>query len=137
MAKFYVATKWADRLLANEVITMLISIGHKITCDWTDHCYSEIMDNKERLKKRLLWSIEDIKGASEADILVFLAINQHEYKGAYVEMGCALGNNHQVCVIGHNIDSCIFTENPSVIVFDTLEDFYDYLEDDNVSLFKG
>lgn len=118
MAKIYVMGKWEERSICKGVMFALEDAGHEITCDWTAHTYpTENIESKLRG-----YAVAEIKGVKKADITVFIAINNHYYKGAFVEMGVALGLTKVVIVVGHAVDSCIFMHHPLVRQVDGLGD---------------
>ena len=117
--KFYVAGKWQDRFLVEQVIDKLEELGHSITEDWTTHEFGPdgvIGDLQE-------FAVADIEGVKIADALCILLLTERNYKGAWVEMGGALTLSKPVYVIGSKGDSCIFMNHPLVIKLDSVEEF--------------
>ena len=113
--KIYVAGKWGERQICKQVMTAIERDGHEITCDWTNHDYPP-SGTPESEKQALLqkWASLDIQGVRDADALVFIAIIELNYRGAFVEMGAALGKGIPVFVIGHGIDTCVFIDHPLI-----------------------
>lgn len=113
--KFYVASKWQDRELVQQVQQELISRGHEITLDWTTH-----VDPKEDSVLQE-WALRDVEGAASCNTYIGLFVNNHVYTGALVEMGIALGMGNRVWIVGSVIDSCIFMNHPLVTKFPDVE----------------
>jgi len=114
--KFYVAGKWEEREAIRRLQNELRNLGHEITKDWT-------VDEEDAPGYPVINVVEDVRGAKVADAYVGLFVNSHNYRGALVEMGVALGNRKRVYIIGHGIDGCIFAGHPLVTVFDNVNDF--------------
>ncbi len=102
--RVYVATKYENRVRAQEVMELLRELGHEITYDWTTN--EQVSAQQAAL---------DAQGVATADALIFIAEEAYAYAGAYVEMGIAIGRGIPVLVLGHAIDACIFTKLPNVI----------------------
>jgi nucleoside 2-deoxyribosyltransferase len=101
--KVYVATKWEEKGRAREVMDQLEAAGHSITYDWTTS--EQFSSEQARL---------DLYGVMTADALVFLAEQDLNYRGAYVELGVALATGIPVIVVGRAIDRCLFVTLPTV-----------------------
>lgn len=99
----YVAAKWEDRLRARVYMHLLEDAGHTITYDWT-----ECTDFSPAQASR------DKQGVMEADALVFIAVDNLNYKGALVEMGIAVGRGIPIYIVGKAIDECLFTVLPEI-----------------------
>ena len=110
--RIYVATKWSDREHAHEVMNWLEGLGHTIVLDWTQH-------EGSGLSKA---AVNDAVAVCAADVLVFLADHGEHFKGAYVEMGMAMGAGKTVIVVGHKADGCVFTHHPTVYKVDTIDE---------------
>ena len=123
--KFYVAGKWQERLDVQTLQHALIELGHEISLDWTYHTEAD-----EGFP--LSYSVEDIEGVRKCDVYVGRFLNNHNYKGALVEMGAALALNKIVCIIGRAIDSCLFAHHPFVMQFETQQDFLDLVGTDDI-----
>ncbi len=113
--KIYVAGKWEERNICKGVMAALEDSGCKITHDWT------ASDEKENLAQSAL---DDINGVKNADVLVFIAIEGHHYRGSFVEMGAALALGKPVIVVGAatDVETCIFINHPLVTRVDGLGD---------------
>ena len=108
--KIYVAGKWEDRARVSEIMRILRSIGYEITCDWTDHKYSDDAYPEQ-------YCMDDLQGVKDADLYLGIFIESYDYRGALVEMGIALGVGIPVWLFGDKADSCIFSHHPSVRKF--------------------
>jgi len=113
--KFYVAGKWQDRKLVQQVQKELLARGNELTVDWTNHVNPK---NDSVLQE---WALRDIEGAALCDTYIGVFINDHNYTGALVEMGVALGMGNRVWVIGNAVNSCIFIHHPLVTKFPDVE----------------
>lgn len=103
--KFYVATKWEERARARQIMSQLIDAGHTITYDWT------MQEQESGLQAQA-----DLNGVIEADVLVFIAEQDLNYKGALIEIGAALGQGMPVVVIGDApITETMFFKHPNII----------------------
>ena len=118
--RLYVAGKFEDHDECRMIMDRLEEQGHIITCDWTNHEYSD----KAYPTK---YCQDDIKGVQDCDCLIFNAFNERKYSGALVEMGIALGLDKPVLILGHGIDTCIFTHSPLVKKFDNMKDLLEAL----------
>ncbi len=131
--KIYVAGKWSERLKVKNVMEMFESRGHIITCDWTKHIAPERnVRNKGNgiFTKGYDWSKnedwaqnghktyaeEDLEGVKNCDVLVACMWSTDIfYKGAWIEIGIALGLDKQVIIIGKDITT-VFLGLPNVAV---------------------
>jgi nucleoside 2-deoxyribosyltransferase len=121
--KVYLAGKWEERDKCKYLMNKLIEAGFEITCDWTNH-----VNPPEGEEYKLSgYAYADIKGVQDADCLIFYAVFPHNYRGAFVEMGAALGLGKPVYVIGHGIDGCIFLYHNHVMKFDKLSEVIAYM----------
>ena len=116
MTKIYIAGNFRyDRNIISELAKVFEDYGYKITCNW----FLEEDSLKERIRK----AIRDINGVSESDVLiVYMAERDRKYKGAWVEVGCALGLRIPVYFIGPYGDECIFREHPLCQSFNDFPD---------------
>ena len=108
--KIYVAGKWEDRERCSEIMRVLRGVGYEITCDWTDHKYS---DNAYPTQ----YCQDDLAGVKNADLYLGIFVADYNYRGALVEMGIALGSGIPVWLFGDKQDSCIFSSHPTVRKF--------------------
>ena len=108
--RVYVAGKWEDRSRVAEIMRILRGTGFEITCDWTDHKYS---DNAYPQK----YCLDDFEGVKSADLYLGIFVADYHYRGALVEMGIALGIGIPVWLFGDKQDDCIFSHHPSVRKF--------------------
>lgn len=107
MSKFFVSGKFEDRLNIRYLQDELRKMGHEIVEDWTNHEYSDKGYPVD-------FAISDIEGVGKADVYVGRFVADYNYKGAFVEMGVALGQGKRCVIIGHAVDSCIFIHHPLV-----------------------
>ncbi|KKK73067.1 hypothetical protein LCGC14_2897530 [marine sediment metagenome] len=105
--KIYVAGKWEERKDVKFLQRQLILLGHEITKDWT-------VDEEGEAGYPVINVVEDMWGVKSTDIYVGLFLNNHNYKGALVELGGALASRKPCYIIGHAMDSCIFIRHPLV-----------------------
>lgn len=107
----YVAGKWEDRELIRKIHEELVSMGHTITCDWTNHTeHRHAVD----------YAIEDLEGVRQCDLLIAYMKKPYMYKGVWAEIGGALILNKPVLVIGDQGDSGIFINHPLVTRVNTI-----------------
>ena len=108
--KLYIAGKWEDRSRVSDIIRILRGIGFEITCDWTDHKYSDEAYPQQ-------YCMDDLEGVKNADLYLGIFVADYHYRGALVEMGIALGVGIPVWLFGDKQDDCIFSHHPSVRKF--------------------
>lgn len=117
--KFYIASKFEERLKVRWLMDKLEDLGHEITCDWTDHKYGGE-------GYPISYAKDDVDGVGSADAYAGLFIDDYYYKGALVEMGMALAGGIPIYIIGHAIDSCIFT-NLATQRFESETEFLNFI----------
>ena len=123
--KFYVAGKYCEKDIIRQVHTVLRKSGHDITLNWTDH---DIYPEDSPAEKMSQFAKDDIEGVLSADAFVGILLNDHPYKGLWVEMGTALGKGMPCYLVGSAGDDCIFSNHYLVRKFNSLEDLYDYIK---------
>ena len=129
--KVYVASKYQERETIRELYDILRSHGHEITVDWTNH---DVFPDDAEEEKLGEFACDDVRGVQECDSMIIYMVNEHQYKGAWVEMGVALALNKPVFVLGNAGDSCIFMNHSLVrkyICFVKLLEYLEYLEENN------
>ncbi len=108
--KLYIAGKWEDRSRVAEIMRICRGIGIEITCDWTDHKYSDEAYPRQ-------YCMDDLDGIRNCDLYLGIFVADYHYRGALVEMGIALGIGIPVWLFGDKQDDCIFSHHPSVRKF--------------------
>ena len=112
--RVYVATAFANKQRAREVMDKLVSFGYEITYDWTIEEDDRIEGQIDELK----WirnSLRDARAVDEADLLILLAEDGFVYCSALAEFGMALGQKKPVYVIGNALnDRMLFLRHPLV-----------------------
>jgi len=114
--KLYVMGKFEDRENVKMLMQFFRSLGHIITCDWTDHQVTDI-------GYPVQYSQDDCQGVRDCDVAVGRFIENYHYRGAIAEMGMALVLDKPVWIIGHAIDTMIFAHHPLVRKFDNETQF--------------
>ena len=122
--KFYVAGKYQERDKVRVVFDELRKQGHEITLDWTNH---EIYPNDAVDEKLGQFADDDVEGVRQADAFIGCLLNNHVYKGLWVEMGVALALEKPVYLVGSAGDSCIFSNHHLVKKFKSFADLYSFL----------
>jgi nucleoside 2-deoxyribosyltransferase len=111
--KIYIAANYAyDRLPAQDLARILAAEGHTITQDW----WSQSGQGLEAA------AINDLAGIDAADAIVMLMDRPREFRGVWVEMGCALAGGKQVIQIGPYGAACVFSAHPLVRRVDTVDE---------------
>lgn len=131
----YVAGKWEERVKVKEVMKHLESKGYYVTCDWTKHVAPERWKKGQgcfnadwAAKGEKTYAMEDLQGVRDCDVLVACMWNPSIlYKGAWIEIGIALGLNKRVIIIGTDITT-VFLGLPNVKVVETTEVMYGMLD---------
>lgn len=124
----YVAGKWSERERVRNLMDMLESRKHIITCDWTKHvaperiqsgsgCFNKDFDWAQNGHKT--YAEEDLEGVRNCDIVVALMTNPEIfYKGAWIEVGIAIGLNKKIILIGNDIATVFLgLENIKVVQY--------------------
>lgn len=133
MLKIYVAGKWKEREKVRSIMDMFESRGHIITCDWTKHIAPEKIDKDHDWAQNghKTYAEEDLEGVKNCDILVaYMPDPDVFYKGAWIEIGIALGLNKKVIIIGKDITT-VFLGLPNVIVVQFKEDALELVDNVN------
>lgn len=135
--RLYIAGKWSERDQVKKVMEMFESRGHIITCDWTRHIAPErITKAQYDWSKNEDWAQnghktyaeEDLEGVRSCDVLIACMWDSTLfYKGAWIEIGIALGLDKEVIIIGENITT-VFLGLPNVIVVSYKEEALDLIE---------
>lgn len=128
--KIYVAGKWSERDKVKSIMETLESKGHTITCDWTKHIAPEgITKNTDWAQNgHKTYAEEDLDGVRLCDVLVaYMPTPEIFYKGAWIEIGIALGLNKKVIIIGRNITS-VFLGLHNIVVVDYKEDAFSIID---------
>lgn len=134
--KIYVAGKWSERVQVKKVMDMFESRGHTITCDWTRHIAPERITKAHGeglFTKGYDWSKnedwaqnghktyaeEDLEGVRACEVLIACMWDSEIfYKGAWIEIGIALGLDKKVIIIGKDITTVFLgLHNVTVVQF--------------------
>ncbi len=120
MASFYIATTLSNNKEHNRLRDFLVTSGHHITYDWTNHC-SVQKDGIERISE--VASLES-KGIENADY-VFVIFPACRATHTELGMAIALGKRIVLCGQEENKDeTCAFYHHPNVDAwFDSLDQF--------------
>lgn len=143
--KIYVAGKWSERDKVKTVMEIFESRGHIITCDWTRHIAPErnmreggngIFTKEYDWSKNVDWAQnghktyaeEDLNGVLSCDLLIACMWSPEIfYKGAWIEVGIALGHYKRVIIIGKEIAS-VFLGLPNITVVQYKEEAIDIVD---------
>lgn len=120
--KLYVAGKWEDRENVRKLMDELEIQGHEIVHDWTAIEVSN--DDIEALTEH---SVYDTEGVRNCELLVALVDKDYAYAGTLGEIGMAVIQNKEICVIGNGCIKFIFFYHPSVKKFSKEEELLDYM----------
>lgn len=135
--KIYVAGKWTEIDIINDVQNKLRSQGHTITHDWT--CIEGMGDQinftpVQRLEYDTRCAILDINGVKEAD-LVFAVMSdkKYPYRGTFTEIGCALGLDKKIIIVCtgddyYCISNCFFW-HPNITHVKTIDEGLELTDD--------
>jgi hypothetical protein len=122
--KFYVSAGWNDRVLAKTFAGTLEKQSHIVTTDWWNHEPPNFSYDQHGSEL----AIRDCIGIRDAHALILLVQNPYTSTGgALTELGIAIGAFKPAYVIGHGIDKNVFRYYPSVLFFETEEEFFSYL----------
>ena len=106
--KFYVATRFSNRVGVERVRRVLNPLGHTITYDWTKH----LTGPHTELGMGAI-SVYEIEGVREADFVVVILRGGY---GTHTEMGAALALNKPVILVaGH--DNMLYDTHRKIIPF--------------------
>lgn len=108
--KFYIAAKFEDKENVHRAIQLLTEAGHTVPYDWTA---STTADTEQALK--------DLEGVKGADALLGLFTENHNYRGAVMEVGMACALGKYVIIVGDWLDGCIFMHLYNVFRVNSIE----------------
>ena len=115
--KVYIATKFEDTEIYNNLKNKLEVKGYEITCDWTKHKkVHPFSENKELCYSQ---SLEDVIGIEQADVMILL-YNGKKGSGMSFEIGYATALGKKILMYAPNNEN-ISTEDYSMFVH--LENF--------------
>ena len=129
MLKIYVAGKWKERKQVMKIMEMFEARGHLITCDWTKHTLPENIELDRAHKEKSFvkdydwaqnghktYAQEDLEGVRNCEVLVaYMPDPEILYKGAWIEIGIALGLDKKVIIIGKDVTT-VFLSLPNITV---------------------
>jgi nucleoside 2-deoxyribosyltransferase len=113
--RYYIATRLENHQQHNEVRDHLLSLGHRITYDWTKHgpVWSEGADRCRQV------ALFERRGVEEADYVVVLLPGG---RGTHVELGIALATGKRVVIWSADSrvaeavpETCAFYHDPSIV----------------------
>ena len=107
----YVASSFKNQAEVKEVMSQLVSLGHRITFDWTGEDASGLKGS-ELTRYLTECAMSDMNGVNSADAVI--VINHPEMRGALVEMGMAIASGKPIFLVYHNRVSNIFDSLPGV-----------------------
>lgn len=136
--KLYVAGKFSSYAKVRMVIDLLRNRGHTITHDWTrtkefesggvpKEVHRAPGERPDLPRAELAEHAKnDLWGCEACDALVLCA--DDSLAGAYIEMGIVLRNVQKKIYVIAPDRWTVFFELPNVILFDTYEEFFAYME---------
>lgn len=113
----YVASKFENKEKVREAINLLTQAGHDIAADWTQHSLEGVPEDKKK-NYQIECAYYDFNAVKRCHVLILL--DHPNMKGAYTEVGIALGAYKPVIVVGKIYDN-IFFHLPNVELVDTIE----------------
>jgi nucleoside 2-deoxyribosyltransferase len=119
--KFYIATKFENKLEVAKAKATLIAAGHEVPYDWT---ISQVKSTEQ--------AQNDVNGVRNCDVVLALFEQEHRYKGAIAEIGMAIILGKPIFVIGNWLDSMIFMHLPIITKVNNVEEVISYLRDNNL-----
>ena len=94
----YVAAKFQEKIRAKKFMSIVQTMGHHLTHDWTNED-SNSVPPEQRDMYHFVCAMNDLNGALGAEVLVLLG--HPDVKGALVEFGIALGRGATILVVDH------------------------------------
>jgi len=139
--KIYVAGKWKEREKVRSIMDMLEARGHIITCDWTKHTLPENIELDRAHKEKSFikdynwaknghktYAKEDLNGVRTCDVLVaYMPDTDVFYKGAWIEVGIALGLDKKVIIIGKDVTT-VFLSLSNITVVSYKEEAFSIID---------
>jgi hypothetical protein len=122
--KFYIAARFTEKDLVNQIYDRLRAAGHEITADWTLHKNVKPYDQNPELAGA--YAKEDADGAKTADI--FILLNSPEAgAGVSAELGVAIAYQEltgkpAIYVAGEHMATNAFFFHPAVKRFATIDE---------------
>jgi nucleoside 2-deoxyribosyltransferase len=111
--KVYVASKWENKDRVRGVMFTLETLGHTITYDWTQHDAAPVQQ-----------AILDMRGVTDADVVVGIFEEELSYAGALMEVGGAIALGKPVYILGHAsvTGRAIFFQHPHVHFINNIQE---------------
>lgn len=90
--KFYVASPLGMVKQTKQAMRIIRRNGHQITHDWTksDMFLAGEKQKEANPDEAAHRAIDDVKGVTDADVVIFLTSEEYAARGMYVELGIAL-----------------------------------------------
>lgn len=121
--KFYIATSLSNHLNHNRLRDALLTRGHEITYDWTQHgpVWPEGLDRVREV------AFNEFQGVEDADVVIVLCPGG---RGTHIEMGVAIATYRPIVLISadsrdHEVveGTCSFYHLRSIYHYETIEDY--------------
>jgi nucleoside 2-deoxyribosyltransferase len=126
----YIASRWGRRDEALSYAEALERCGYTVTSTWIHQPVSEMYDNDSNESAR--GALKDLKEIRNSDALVYLSEdggNPWGRGGRHVEFGYAVALSKRVMIVGPLEN--LFHFLPEVLQFDTIDDLFQYLKEEN------
>ncbi|MEO6761009.1 MAG: hypothetical protein ABI220_01370 [Candidatus Saccharimonadales bacterium] len=113
----YVAARFTEKALVQDLYAKLIAKGHTITADWTKH--QNVKPYNEHPDEAGTYSKEDLDGVIKSDVFIYLS-SPEVGAGLSTELGAALASFIQIgkpkiYVVGKFVSTNAFHYHPAVI----------------------
>lgn len=117
--KVFVAGRWSDRERIREIMSLVQALGHTITRDWTAIA---VADDDMAGHREI--ALGDLEGVRQAEIFIFVADQDFQWRGAYAELGAAIALGKPCYIIGDYADKCIYVYHPLVQKVKSIEEVF-------------
>lgn len=121
--EFYTAGRFHRREQIKEIQEQVLSHGHSITVDWTQHKNIDSYPEESELASE--YALEDHRGAADSD--VFVLLGNKSGRGSHMELGAAIESRRrtgspQIFVIGELKDDSLIYFHPYVNRVESIEE---------------
>ena len=114
--KIYVAARFTEKAMVQDLYKQLRAMGHTITADWTQHVNAKPYDQHAELAGE--YATEDLTGTITCDVFIYFT-SPEVGAGLSAELGAALASREltgkpEVYVVGEHAASNAFHYHPAV-----------------------
>lgn len=135
--RFYLAARYSRNHEMREYAQALADLGHEPICRWINGSHDMTRDAQSD-DERATFAIEDMEDLSKVDAVLSFSegasdkeVKRPSKGGRHVEFGLGLALNKRMILIGPQ--EHVFHWLPEIEVYETLEEFLDTLENEEIN----